>query len=163
MYAIDALDRVVERADLPPPAVGAPLPRIAKLDSGLGILYLTDTAGPGPFREVHRASFDRPDARAARLWMPVARRVRIGGFDEHTADRHPLHARGLVPHGIFEVTDSSWLRLELGIPVSAVADGTWKHVIATFRDGYVECACRGVEGAFVRDPASEWTRWWTPS
>lgn len=124
MYVIDR-DQAIPLDLAPgPDAGGDPLPIVLAKD---GAVILSYVAG----REL-----------TVMATFPVCRLHLFGGPDAQSLAEHPLHGRGLKPHGAFEVRDSSWARSQ---------DGRWKHFVFTFRDSLFECLANDIGVELIRE------------
>jgi hypothetical protein len=139
MYEVGAEDRVEPAEDLPPPEPGAPLPVVLADDNGAVVLLFYAS------RQGREAS---PSQEIA-----VVRFVRcmvhlLGPPNDEAFAGHPLAARGLAPHGVFRVRDSSWVkalermhRVHPSHRAEAYRDLT--HYVITFHDSVFECLAKG--------------------
>lgn len=136
MYEIDERDRVVELKEVTPPDVIAPLPLVISKEGAVVLSYIAS-------RYV-----------GVIVSFPVCHAHYFGPPGEDAFKGHPLAARGMKCHSVYEVQESSWIRaLERSnrLP-SKERDknrslGDWKHFAFPFRDALFECVARdyGVE------------------
>lgn len=129
MYEIDSHDHVVALAEVPPPDPGDSLPLVLAKDNLVVLSYVAgrDLTILATFPYCCAQLFGKPDFRSLR--------------------KHPLTARGLKPHGAFEVLESSWVRaLE-----ARDGPGKRKHFIFTFRDSAFECVAAGIGVELIRE------------
>lgn len=150
MYEIDEKDQVVPLQDVPQSSVGAPLPLVMADEHRIVLAYYLQVPQPvwdGSWvRMVDPVTSDEPIAlvrfdRIAHMFGPPN--------DEAFAG-HPLASRGLKPHGVFEIRNSSWIRkLERMNSVhpnyQAGRYDKLRHLIFAFHDSTFECVCRGFD------------------
>ena len=135
MYPVDERDQVVEIHGLPQSDVGAPDPIVVADERRLLLAYLL--AEPG------QPDFGRPE-RWAVVEVEGCRAHFFGPPNDEALHGHPLYDRGLTPYGVFEVRDSSWIRLmETRNRVHDRHDPSGYarlvHFIFTFHDSVFEC------------------------
>jgi hypothetical protein len=145
MYTVDSKDHVTTVAGVPQPSPGAPLPVVLATDQALVIAYLVKTVyaswdGANP-RGVDHAI---PDERAAVVEFVRPCAHQFGPPNDEAFSGHPLAARGLRPYGVFEVTNSSWVRsLEQMNRVHERHDPErfrqLRHFVFAFHDSTFEC------------------------
>jgi len=154
MYEVDSHDIVIKIGDIPQPSVGAPEPTLLGDESVVLLSYYVD--------EHTKLSVDaEPDHELVAV-------VRFNGCYAHfhgppndeAFHGHPLSARGLKPHSVFEVRESSWLRkLERMNSVHPNHDKQYflerlHHFIFAFHDSTFECIARGFEVNFQKPTIS---------
>lgn len=140
MYEIDEKDRVIELLDLPKLDPNTPEPKISAGEYRLVLSYgpnpfLGDDSDSAPLPPVH-LDFYRPRAHY------------FGPPNDEALQGHPLFARGLRWYGVYEVQDSSWIRLlerrnrghDKHRPESYAA---LRHFAFTFHDSTFECIAHG--------------------
>ncbi len=156
MYDVDDTDRVVELEHVPQSSVGAPVPFLMSDEHELVLAYYMQETPPdwdgGTVRVVGPADADEP---VAIIKFSLCHAHMFGPPNDEAFDGHPLADRGLKPYGVFEVTNSSWIRrLERmnSVHPSHRPEAFWKlrHVIFTFHDTTFECVCDGFEVAVTR-------------
>lgn len=151
MYTVDARDKVTPRNDLPQSSIGAPCPMVL---AGEGLLHLAyyleqrdDDWDGTTVRIVTEDSTDEPCA-LVRFRRPRAHL--FGPPNDEAFKGHPLAARGLQPYAVFEVTDSSWIRLlERMNSVHPYHRPeryrALKHFVFAFHDSVFECVAEDFE------------------
>jgi hypothetical protein len=81
------------------------------------------------------------------------------GYPNDEARRgHPLYERGLVGYGVYEVCNSSWVKLETEqnrVAFPNTPDSTQRHFIFTFHDSTFECIARGLRASLSTKPYVE--------
>ena len=155
MYAVDGLDEVVERRDLPLPDPGAPEPLVVASERRVVLEYRVRGVWPGQMGAGGRMILpeDVPDG-----YDPVAfvefdrtRAHFLGSPNDEAIAGLPLAARGLRPYGIYEIRNSSWIRslekMNRVHPMHSPAGfSRLQHFIFTFHDSTFECVAEGVRG-----------------
>lgn len=71
---------------------------------------------------------------------------------------HPLYEKGLRAYGIYEVRNSSWVKLKTEqnrIAFPNTPDSTQRHFIFTFHDSSFECIASGLRATLSTKPYSE--------
>ncbi|GAB5534785.1 MAG: hypothetical protein Rubg2KO_10340 [Rubricoccaceae bacterium] len=139
MYTVDDRDRVIELADVPASAVGAPLPVVLGAELTCVVLYCTQNVPSG---------YDSTDESVARVTFEMPYASRFGPPNDEAFAGHPLADRGLHPYGAFEVLESSWIRqLERMNSVHpshrASMFERYRHFIFAFHDSTFECVAEG--------------------
>ena len=157
MYRVDGRDRVVELRNVPQSSVGAPLPLVLADEHRVVIAYYLndpppDWDGTSP-RAMDPVDSDEP---IAIVQFDRCRGLMFGPPNDEAFSGHPLAARGLEPYGVFEVTDSSWIRgLEEMNAVHPNHDreqflSGLRHLVFAFHDSTFECICVGFHFHFAR-------------
>ena len=135
MVEIDGIDVVVEITDFPLQDVGAPMPIVLADDFDLFLAY-----------------FMKGEAWAlVRFHHPVFHQ--LGGPNDEAFPGHPLFAKGLDAHGIYEVKGSSLIarleRMQEGHPNYNPNHKPWhetlRHFIFTFKEQPFECVVESFE------------------
>jgi hypothetical protein len=138
MYAIDERDRVILIDALPQPDVGAPVPVLVADEDRVALAYVARPTQSSDDESIAVAEFVRPYAHM------------FGPPNDEAFEGHPLAGRGLEPHGVFRIEDSSWLRgLEQMNSVhehhSAEAFAQLAHYVFAFHDSTFECIAAHVD------------------
>jgi hypothetical protein len=133
MYPIDDRDQVVAFGDAPQPSPGVSMPIVVANDVGLLLLYAVAPDGA----ELVVLKFTRDYAHF------------FGPPNDEAFAGHPLAPRGLLPYGVFEVIDSSWIRaLERMNRIHPLHNKDrfrrLRHLVFTFHDNTFECIAEGV-------------------
>jgi hypothetical protein len=152
MYRVDEQDGVVEVGDVPQSSVGAPLPVVLADEHRVVLAYHLDTAPQdwdgSSVRMVDPVGSDEP---IAIVQFERCTAHMFGPPNDEAFSGHPLAARGLTPYGVFEVTDSSWIRtLERMNSVHPGHDAKRflagrRHFVFAFHDSTFECICAGFQ------------------
>ena len=151
MYAVDNLDTVVERTDVPQSSVGAPCPMVLSGEHFLHLAYYLenreDSWGGTSVRVISESSPHEP---CALVRFSRARAHLFGPPNDETFLGHPLASRGLRPYAVFEVERSSWIRrLEQMNSVhpqhSPGRFARLKHFVFAFHDSVFECVAESFE------------------
>jgi hypothetical protein len=132
MYTIDQRDEVVQFDGVPGHSAGAPMPLI--LANGYGLVVAYEMASGGEQYAI--VKFIRPLAHY------------FGPPGDETAQEHPLAERGLGPYAIYEIHNSSWIRMlermnRVHRNHNAGRFDVLKHFIFTFHDQTFECVAEG--------------------
>lgn len=131
-------ERAIVLADWPPPAAGAPEPRILADETSLSILYRTDTG------------------RFAVIRFPLCSYLIFGAPNDEALGGHPLTKCGLQYYSVHEVKNSSLIdmleRRNSIHPRHVRRDFLQgkKHYVFTFQDSTLECVANEGE-------------WWKPT
>lgn len=148
MYHVDSQDQVVEIKDVPQSSVGAPCPMILAGEHTLLLAYyledVPDDWDGKSVRVVDENTLSEPCA-LVRFKMPYAHF--FGPPNDEAFDGHPLAARGLSPYRVYEIRNSSWIRLlALMNSVHPYHDDSsfkiLKHCVFAFHDTTFECVAR---------------------
>jgi hypothetical protein len=84
--------------------------------------------------------------------------TKFGYPNDEALRGHPLSEKGLGAYGVYEVHNSSWLRLmteQNRVAFPKTADSTERHFIFTFHDSTFECAARSLHASLSTKPYSE--------
>ncbi|MGA7326871.1 MAG: hypothetical protein WBX25_20865 [Rhodomicrobium sp.] len=132
MYTIDERDEVAIFEGVPGHSPGAPMPLILATDVSLVLAYETAPSG----EQYAVVKFIGPRAHY------------FGPPNDEAAKGHPLAERGLGYYGIYEVSNSSWIRtLEQMNRVYRNHDASrfaaLRHFVFTFHDNTFECIAKG--------------------
>lgn len=164
MYDVDGNDRVVERRDVPPFDVGAPLPHVIASEDSVVLGYLV--AEPDPARAVTypTAVGPRSDRLVATVTFKDPYVHMFGPPNDEAFAGHPLSRHGLHPYSVFEVLGSSWLRrLEQMSAVHPYHDRDYflarnRHFIFAFHDSVFECIAKDFSVEVTRGSLQSWLR-----
>jgi hypothetical protein len=147
MYSPDRHDRVVEQDELPKPSVGAPLPFVMSNDNSLILGYRTRTLGSV---EAEPRIVDGQSAGELIAFVQFRGHLafHFGYPNEEAFAGHPLFSRGLRPHSIAQIQNSSWIRdLESQNTIHPGHDPNQfkklKHYVFAFHDSTFECIATG--------------------
>jgi len=141
MYSVDERDHVVELQGVPQLDPGAPEPIVVADERRLLLAYRV-------------AELGTPDFGSPEKWAVVEFRRCCAHFlgppNDDALSGHPLYERGLTAYGVFEVRDSSWIRLmERRNGVHYLHDPSryarLTHFIFTFHDSTFECVAESME------------------
>jgi hypothetical protein len=156
MYTVDDQDRVEHLSDIPPCAVGAPLPVVLANDYRLLLAYLLADKAQGQIRSW--VSIVDPDTEAKAIAvvtfdLPYAHL--FGPPNDEAFEGHPLHARGLRPYDSFQIHGSSWIRAlermnRVHLSHHASLFERYRHFILAFHDSTFECVARGYSVSLTR-------------
>ena len=135
MYSIDERDQVVELHNLPQSDPGATDPIVVADEHRVLLAYRLPEPGDRDFEEPERWAVIEIKGCWAHFFGPP---------NDEALHGHPLYDRGLTPYGIFEVRNSSWIRLmETRNRVHDSHDPSrfaqLVHFIFTFHDSTFEC------------------------
>jgi hypothetical protein len=151
MYSIDHLDSVNELSGVPQSSVGAPCPMILCGEHFLHLAYLLqeDTTG-WDFKTVRVVGEDTPEQPCALARFNRVVAHMFGPPNDEAFHGHPLAKRGLHPYGVFEVSNSSWIRgLERMNSVHPYHNPAryerLRHFVFAFHDTTFECVAEGFE------------------
>lgn len=149
MYTVDKLDDVVESLDAPPPSPGAPMPVLIGDDVFVQLAYIVSEPDPEwDGTTVRIVSPDTEDMLVAIITFPGPYAHMFGPPNDEAFAGHPLAGRGLRPHAVFEVRQSSWVRsLERMNSVHPShmpkSFSSMRHFVFAFHDSTFECVARG--------------------
>ncbi len=112
MYEIDEQDELIEIQDLPQSSIGAPIPMIACDEHALLLAYYIENV-PDDWdgTSVRVVGPDSNDETVALLKFEWCYAHMFGPPNDEAYTGHPLADRGLAPYSVFEVRNSSWIRL----------------------------------------------------
>lgn len=145
MYVPDETDRVIEIEDAPQSSIGAPLPIVLSDEHKLLLAYILQNTPPN--RDQSKIRIVTPATLGEDVALIEFRRYRsfmFGMPNDEAFHGHPLANRGLHPHGVFEIENSSWIK-ELEKINSAhpyhqpQRFENLKHYIFAFHDPTFEC------------------------
>jgi hypothetical protein len=151
MYAIDDLDRVLERFDVPQACTGVPRAALLSDESNVSVAYATQKGWNDPNRSATQfAIITFVDYRAHMFGQP----------DEKAFTGHPLYPRGLEPYSFSEVIGSSWIRQLIKIDETNPyrAEDYYagsRHFILAFKNSMFECVARGYTYALFEGSEEE--------
>jgi hypothetical protein len=151
MYAVDELDRVLERFDLPQACTGVPRAVVLADEDNVSVAYATQKGWNDPERTVPQYA--------------IVTFIQYGSYmsgqpDEKAFSGHPLYPRGLEPFSFSEVIGSSWLRQLIEIDAAnpyhtaAFYEGC-RHFILAFKNSTFECVARGYSHALFEGSEEE--------
>jgi hypothetical protein len=150
MYDVDDKDQVVELKEVPQSSVGAPNPIVlAGEHDVLLAYYLQDTPEGWDGRTVRIVGTDAEGESVAVVKFKRCTAHMFGPPNDEAFSGHPLADRGLDPYGVFEVKNSSWIRmLERMNAVHPRHDKqrymeNKKHFVFAFHDTTFECVAEG--------------------
>lgn len=139
MYAVDDMDSVQERFDLPQACTGLPRPIVLSDEANVSVAYATQKGWNDP---------SRTEPQYAIVTFVNHCSYFFGQPNEKAFAGHPLYTRGLEPYSFSEVLHSSWIRrlneLDGASPyhMDASFEGC-RHFILAFKDSTFECVARG--------------------
>ncbi|TQV82148.1 hypothetical protein [Denitrobaculum tricleocarpae] len=156
MYQIDTHDKVVELRDLPQMDPAAPLPALVANEQYVDLIYLIVEQDPdwdGTTSTMVTTDTERGQVaciRFDRVWSHS-----WGAPGDETLVSHPLAARGLTYYSVFEVLNSSWVRLlermnSVHPRHSPSFFDSARHFIFTFHDSTFECVADSYEARVAR-------------
>lgn len=145
MYTVDSKDTVVELKGVPQSSVGAPNPMIIAGEHTLLLAYCLQNTPHGwdgtSIRIVAPYTSGEPIG-LVRFARPYAHM--FGPPNDEAFTGHPLAERGVGPYGVWEITNSSWIR-SLAAMNSVHPCHSWdlfkgyRHIIFAFHDTTFEC------------------------
>ena len=100
----------------------------------------------------------REDAGTGIVELDLCSLTKFGYPNDEALPGHPLHDRGLDAYGVFEVCNSSWIKLMTEPNRVAFAnsrDSTRRVVFFTFLDSTFECIARGLRASLSGKPYAE--------
>ena len=151
MYSVDDRDRIEELRDLPQSSVGAPLPAVMADEHHTFLAYLANAVDPAwDGRSVRRVGLTTSDEIVCIVTFARTYAHFFGPPNDEAFTGHPLASRGLQPYGIFEIHDSSWVRLleRMNAVHHHHRPETFKalrHFIFAFHGSTFECIARDLE------------------
>jgi hypothetical protein len=150
MYEVDRKDQVIELKTAPQSSVGAPIPIVlAGEHDVLLTYYIQETPGEWDGTTVRMVGTDTEGEAVAVVKFKACIAHMFGPPNDEAFAGHPLADRGLKPYGVFEITESSWIRkLERMNAVHPYHDKrrfmeNRKHFIFAFHDTTFECVAEG--------------------
>jgi len=154
MYNIDERDRVVAIDTVPHASTGSAEPRIVADESTVALRYATAESD----QDEGDLGIQMAIVRFESCWAHY-----FGSPNSEALHGHPLYGRGLTFYGIFEVLDSSWIRLmekrnRVHQHHSPARYAELRHFIFTFNDSTFECVAESVtsQTALWRDAEVLW-------
>ena len=84
--------------------------------------------------------------------------TKFGYPNDEALSGHPLYERGLRGYGVYEVRNSSWVRLQTEqnrVAFPKTPDSTQRHFIFAFHDSTFECIARGLHASLSTKPYAE--------
>ena len=150
MYTVDEHDELVELEGVPPSSAGAPMPIVLADECRVLLAYLVQEREIWQHGPTDRlTSPDSADESAALVEFLLPRAHLFGSPNDEALHGHPLHERGLLPYGAYEVRHSSWVRsLERMNRVHSAHDparfARLRHYVFTFHDSTFECVAEGL-------------------
>jgi len=156
MYTLDGDDQVTELTGVPSASPGTPDPVILADDYSLSLTYVLAPVEVTPEEE---AAEGEP---FALVQFQLCRAHYFGSPNDEALHGHPLYGRGLRPYGVYEVQNSSWIRLlerrnrvhDRHTP--KLFEGL-RHLIMTFHDKTFECIAKSWQVTRYAGSAGEWT------
>jgi hypothetical protein len=139
-----------EISDLPQSSIGAPIPVVLSDEHGLFLCYyIENTAEDWDGSTTKVVSADTADETVAVIRFDRYAAYKSGPPNEETVAGHPLYKKGLRPHSIYRVNNSSWIEeLEKMNSVHRHHDkkrfASLKHFIFVFHDSTFECVAEAV-------------------
>lgn len=139
MYAIDELDRVLERFDVPQACTGVPRAAVLSDESNVSVAYATQKGWNDPSRTLTQYAI---------ITFVDYCSYMFGQPDEKAFTGHPLYPRGLEPYSFSEIIGSSWIRQLMKIDqtnpyhTEEFYEGC-RHFILAFKNSTFECVARG--------------------
>ena len=100
----------------------------------------------------------REDAGYGIVELDLCSLTKFGYPNDEALSGHPLHGRGLGGYGVYEVRNSSWIRLmteQNRVAFPKTPDSTQRHFIFTFHDSTFECIARGLRASLSTKPYAE--------
>ncbi len=148
MYKIDRNDKVNAISSAPECDAGAPLPVVISDRHNLYLLYIVSEPDPswdGSY--ITSISPNTEDTMIAIITFQKSYAHMFGPPNDESINGHPLYRRGLVPYGVFEIENSSWIRnLEKMNSVHPYHRKEkyqdYKHFIFSFHDSTFECIAK---------------------
>jgi hypothetical protein len=151
MYTVDDLDIVKERKDIPQSSIGAPFPSLLATERLLHLAYYLeeseDALNCASVRIVGEYS-EREICALVRFKNAIAHM--FGPPNDEAFQGHPLADRGLKPYAVFEVSNSSWIRMLERM--NAVHPNhlpkhytRYRHFVFTFHDTVFECVAESFD------------------
>ena len=112
MYQVDVRDRVVELKELRQSSVGAPIPLVLADENRVVLAcYLQETSPEWDGSSVRLVDPVDSDEPIAIVRFDGCTAHMFGPPNDEAFSGHPLAKRGLTPYSVFEITDSSWIRI----------------------------------------------------
>jgi len=158
MYSVSNSDRPRRLAQLPQSSVGAPCPVVYAEEHLLRIAYYLETDARAP--DWKAASIRPPRPNWSDDLCAVVSFVRpyahmFGPPNDEAFSGHPLAARGLEPHSVFEIEESSWHRGLVQMNAvhpyhKAEQFADLKHWVFSFHDTTFECIASSFGVALAR-------------
>ncbi|ATC63484.1 hypothetical protein CMV30_05670 [Nibricoccus aquaticus] len=84
--------------------------------------------------------------------------TKFGYPNDEALAGHPLYERGLSCYGVFEVKNSTWIRLmteQNRVAFPGTPESNERHFIVTFHESTFECIARGVHASLSSKPYAE--------
>jgi hypothetical protein len=151
MYDVDERDRVCGLEGVPDSEPGAPMPLVVADDFRTVLAYIaSDAVAPTADSPSQTQTSPAGAEPFALVTFDICYAHMFGPPNDEAIAGHPLHRRGVVPYGAFEVLDSSWIRkLERMNSVHPRHRPerflNRRHLIFTFHDSTFECVCDGFQ------------------
>jgi hypothetical protein len=150
MYTVDDMDIVIEIEEVPLPSIGAPCPMILSAESFLHLAYFVQRDLEGWDGIARIVGEESEGEECALVKFRQMRAHMFGPPNDEAFHGHPLADRGLKPYAIFEVKNSSWIRvLERMNRVHPCHKPEhflrFRHFIFAFHDTTLECVAHGFD------------------
>lgn len=134
-------DRIVELKEFPSPDSGAPCPVILPKETQLWLAYYIHDDDPR-FEKKYSKIWSDSDEQCIESCFAVVSMLALahtfGQPGEDNFETHPLSKRGLRPHMIAEIENSSWLS-QLTTTSTTPSAKHYRHIIFAFHDETFEC------------------------
>ena len=123
------------------------------------VLLQTDGAAFLTFSAMRRLpNGKREDAGYGIVEFDLCSITKFGYPNDEALPGHPLHERGLEAYGVFEVHNSSWIKLKTQqnrVAFPNTPESTQRHFIFMFHDSTFECIARGLRASLSTKPYAE--------
>jgi hypothetical protein len=100
----------------------------------------------------------REDAGHGIIEFDLCSLTKFGYPNDEAMPGHPLYERGLSHYGVFEVCNSTWVKLmteQNRVAFPRTPHSTERHFIITFHDSTFECIARGLRASLSTKPYAE--------
>ncbi|EEF60707.1 hypothetical protein [Pedosphaera parvula] len=123
------------------------------------VLLQTDYATILTFSAVRRTpDGKREDAGYGIIELDLCWVTKFGYPNDEALPGHPLSETGLDAYGVYEVRNSSWVKLiteQNRVAFPKTPDSKQRHFIFTFHDSTLECIARGLRPSLSTKPYGE--------
>lgn len=153
MYPVDDSVSVKSITNIPQCSIGAPIPSVVSGEHRTAVLFYIEkeVAADWDGTSVRVVSADSEDEQVACVIFDFCYATMFGPPNDEVYDGHPLSEKGLGPYGVFEIIDSSWIRLLESL--NSVHPRHDKenfmmnkhHYVLSFHDTNFECVARDYE------------------
>jgi hypothetical protein len=153
MYSIDERDEVIRIEEFPQSSVGAPCPIVLSDEHVAMLAYSTeDEVDPKWNVNVDTTEELYVVVTFERYWSMM-----FGAPNDDTLNGHPLYSRGLKRYSVFEVKNSSWIRMleKMNSVHPYHKQDTFlglHHFILTFHDSTFECVAKNFTVKVLEGP-----------